>query len=299
MAGRPLQLKLEPLLPLRTPERGDERKFRYGFQLRLPDGPAIDEHDPLFAALGAEIVTVEASPSHSEALQHKGLDPGRRLRAAAEPADDDGDRVISLCDQEGIRFTGPLPWRSGERLAALLAQSVEFELLVLSELRSAADERRVALEVLIALPVAVAVTSGSDIAFQRPERRRRRRVVLFADRGGDVRWWDAAAESGPADIGELPVSQELHRKLRKLRKGYTKLEREAESPRGGYSTLSSSWKREALDGQAIRLWKRARQELRREFEVGFLGPEMESPAWSPKELKNAGPVSNGDDDIPF
>jgi hypothetical protein len=292
-------MTLEPLLPLRTPERGDERKFRYGFQLRLPDGPAIDEHDPLLAALGAQIVTVEASPSHAEALQHKSLDPGSRLRAAAEPVDDDGDAVISLCDEEAIRFTGALPWRAGERPAALLAQGVEFELLVLSEWRSAADDRRVALEVLIALPVAVTVASDPDIAFQRPEHRRRRRVVLFADRGGDVRWWDAAAESGPADIGELPISQELHRKLRKLRKGYAKLEREVESPCGGYGTLSSSWTREALDGQAIRLWRRARRELSREFEVGFLGPEMDSPAWSPKELKNAGPVSNGDDDIPF
>ena len=104
-----------------------------------------------------------------------------------------------------------LPWKEAARVAAALEQGIEVELLALREQRTAAEDWRVVLEVLISIPATLRVSVGDELTVLRPTRKARRRLVLFADESGDVRWWDPAAETGPADVGELPVSDELRR----------------------------------------------------------------------------------------
>ena len=216
MTSLPLVLTLEPLLPQRTPRLGEERSFRYGFQLRLPDGPVIDRNDPLLAVLGAEVVTIVATREHGEALQDQSIDPGAELRAVGEPLDEDGDEVVGVWDTEQVRCAGLLPSESAAQVAAALEQGIDIDLLAISEERAVLDDRRVSLDVLVFCRATVEVAHDPSAHVMRPQRPVRRRVVLFADTDGDLRWWDASAASGPADITELPVSQELRRELQRL-----------------------------------------------------------------------------------
>ena len=61
----------------------------------------------------------------------------------------------------------------------------------MSERRAEIDDRRLALEVLVASGV-VSIDHDASTRFSRPKVKARRRVVLFADEGGELRWWDAA-----------------------------------------------------------------------------------------------------------
>jgi len=257
----------------------------------------VDRQDPLLGALGAEVVRLSTNRSFAEALQSPSVDPGKSLSAAIEPPDGDGDPVVGVWDGDGTRCAGLLPWRTAGRVAAALDQGVDVELLAFGEMRTASEDRRVALDILVSLPVTVRVDHDPRVPVLRPNRPARRRVVLFADESGDVRWWDAAAESGPADVGELPVSQELRRELKKLRKAYSKLERSSDELLEGYDLMESDWQRGALAQEGIRLWRRARQELGRQFAVGYLGPGMDSPAWTPGELPGSEDESDYDEDV--
>jgi hypothetical protein len=296
VADLPLRFTLEPILPQRTPARADERVFEYGFHLRMPDGLLVAPDDPLLDALGAEVVTVSASSAHGEALQGESVGPGRSLATVIEPPDEDGDVMVGLWDREGTRCAGLLPWSTAGRVAAAMGQGLEVQALALSERRALLDDRRRSLEVLVSIAATVTVDHDTSLAVLRPQRETRRRVVLFADESGEVRWWDAAADAGPADVGDLPVSQELRRELKKLRKAYSKLEEEQDEPLNGFRMMETDLQRAALSERGIRIWRRARRELAREFVVGYLGPGMETPAWSPGELTDD---SDGEDGICF
>jgi hypothetical protein len=277
------------------PARDEGRVFHYGFQLRIPDGPLVDNDDPLLRALGADVASVVMTGVHRAALQAESVEPGRPLRPVIEPPDEDGDEVVGVWDQELTRCAGTLPWRTAARVAAAMEQGIDIALLSLSETRAAVDDQRLALEVLIALPATLSVEFDPALRVVRPHRPTRRRVVLLADEAGDVKWWDAAADNGPADIGELPVSQELRRELKKLRKAYSKLEADGDEP-DGYELIETDWQRRALAQRGIKLWRRAREELGREFAVGYMGPGMDCPAWSPRELPDQ---DNDDDDFGY
>jgi len=296
VADLPLRFTLQPILPQRTPGRADERVFVYGFRLRMPDGMLVAAEDPLLEALGAEVVTVSASSVHGEALQGESVGPGRSLVTVVEPPDEDGEAVVGLWDQEGTRCAGLLPWRTAGRVAAAVGQGLEVRAVALSERRTVLDDRRQALDVLVSVAANVTVDHDPQVAVLRPRRETRRRVVLFADESGDVRWWDAAADAGPAEVGEFPVSQELRRELKKLRKAYSKLQKAQDEQLNGFQMVEGDWQRAALAERGIRIWRRARRELAREFVVGYLGPGMEAPAWSPKELSDD---SDGNDEIQF
>ena len=287
----PLVLTLAPLLPRRTPSLGGERSFRYGFQLRLPDGPMIDRNDPLLAALGAEIITIVATREHGEALQDQSIDPGAELRAVGEPLDEDGDEVVGVWDSEKVRCAGLLPSESAARVAAALEQGIAIDLLAVSEERAILDDRRMTLEVLVFCRAIVDVAHDRGLACCARSVRPAPCGAVRRHRG-DLLWWDASAASGPADITELPVSQELRRELKRLHKSYAKLAKQAKQSLGGYALEEVDWKRKALAEQSIRLWRRARSELARQFAVGYLGPGMDSPAWSPAEL----PDDEGDEE---
>src|SRR4051812_2122704 len=121
------------MLPRRTPRRDGERRFEYGFDLRIPDGPLIADGDPLLEATGAEVVTVHTTKALEEAFQDDSVGPGRTLTPACEPPDDDGDPVIGIWDEEGTRCVGLLPWECAARVAAAIEHKVGVELFALSE----------------------------------------------------------------------------------------------------------------------------------------------------------------------
>jgi hypothetical protein len=146
---------------------------------------------------------------------------------------------------------------------------------VLSEDREVAEHRRTSLEVLVFSPHLIRLERPAMPAFARCERQVRPRIVLYADGSPDVRWWDPEGAGGPVELGEVPLSPGLAGELARLREGYARLAEE------GWGEDPFGWERQALDDRAFRLWCRARSELGRRFKVGFLGPDMTQPVWSP------------------
>ena len=119
--------RLEPLIPQRTPS--DELGFRYGFQLRIPDGPLIDADDPLLAGLGAEVVPVLASALHEEELQSEDVDPGKSLRACVETPNEDGELAVGVWAGDGsCSGAGELPpATTAQRVAAIMSAGLDVQ----------------------------------------------------------------------------------------------------------------------------------------------------------------------------
>ncbi len=287
----PLHLALDPLLPTRTPSAGGW--FEYGFHLRLPDGPRIDRADPLLAAYGARVVTVAIHADDDEPLQHAVFDPGSVVRLVPE-AGDDGDAEVGVWDADELRLGGSLIDRAAEIVTAAVDCGLEQAAIVLTEDRSADDDRRNGLDLVVFHPGFVEIDASVAERFERPARRSRPRLVLVADGRGDVRWWDPSASTGPIAADALPMSAELRRDLQGLRASYEELADGAGEARG-FDRIDMSIERYSLNERATALWKRARTELGRRFAIGFLGAGMERPVWSPSELND----DEDDDGIPF
>ncbi len=286
-----LRLSLEPLLPTRTPSY--ENCFVHGFKLRLPGGPEIDRADPLLVAYGVRIVTVAIHEDDDESVQDDAFDPGSLVQLLPESGGAD-EAEVGVWDPEALRRGGSLL----ERAAAVVDAAIECGLsqtaLVLTEDRSAEDDRREGLDLLVFHDGFVEVDTAAVAAFERPVRPARARLVLVADGSGDVRWWDPSAEAGPIAADDLPMSADLTRAMQKLRAAYAELEAEKDPDKRGFARFEAALDRTALDEQAATLWKRARAELGRRFAVGFLGSGMQRPVWSPEELDE-----DDDSEIPF
>jgi len=287
----PLRLSLEPVLPTRTPSY--EGCFVYGFRLRLPDGPEVDRSDPLLVAYGARIVTVAIHDDDEESVQDDAFDPGSLVRLLPESGGAD-EAEVGVWDPEGLRRGGSLL----DRAAAIVGAAVECGLaqsaLVLTEDRSAEDDRREGLDLLVFHRAFVDVDASAAASFRRPVRSARARLVLVADGSGDVRWWDPSADAGPIAADDLPMSADLTSAMQRLRAAYAELANDDASERRGFERFEAALDRHALDEQAAALWKRARAELGRRFAIGFLGAGMERPVWSPDELDD-----DDESDIPF
>ena len=277
----PLRLSLEPLLPTRTPSYDD--CFVYGFKLRLPEGPEIDRADPLLLAYGVRIVSVVIHEDDDEAVQDDAFDPGSFVRLLPESGGAD-EAEVGVWDPEALRRGGSLLERAAAVIDAAIECGLSQSALVLTEDRSAEDDRRDGLDLLVFHDGFVEVDATAAAAFERPVRPTRARLVLVADGSGDVRWWDPSAEAGPIAADDLPMSADLTSAMQKLRSDYAELEAENDPDRRGFERFEAALDRASLDEQAAKLWKRARAELGRRFAVGFLGSGMERPVWSPEEL---------------
>ena len=293
MSEVPLRLTLEPLTPTRTPSQYGN--FEYVTALRLPGGPLVRTDDPLLTAYGAVVVSIDPEDD-VESLQGPEFDPGRRVRLERE-LDANDEAAIGVWDADGVRRAGHL-FDDDPDVATVIAadeHGLTPEGVVMIEHRRAADDRRVAALVFVYSPALVAVEIPDGLPIERPARTARRRVVLLADRG-DVRFWDPAGKAGPIEPQELPISPELAAELQKLRKEYQALAGEGDGELG-FERIERSWMRELLDERTAALWRRVRNELGRRYAVGFLGPGMQRPVWSPGELSSPQPGAN--DDIPF
>ncbi|MEA2319349.1 MAG: hypothetical protein QOD44_3538 [Solirubrobacteraceae bacterium] len=279
----PFLLSLHPVLPLRAPEQG-ATTLTYGYLLRLPDGPALDDNDPLLEAFSATVMEMTSAGAHDEPLQDEDFAPGRRLTLVPEGVDDAGDPMVGIWDAGGVRRAGHLPYRMAAVVAAALEHRLPMEALVLTEERELLDDRRVGLRVLLYTPAMVRVDGASEGHIARPERSARERVVLLADGSGELRWWDPSGRRGPQGLGALPVSEDLAADLERLSAEYEVFAAGVDSDGDTLSPFEREWNRETLDTKARQLWRRARAELGRRYAIGLLGPGMSRPAWSAGEV---------------
>jgi hypothetical protein len=275
-----LQLALAPLLPARTPPYGCTT-LSYGYRLRLADGPALEADDPLLSVFAARSTCVLVRDH--EVLQLDAFDPGRRLtllleQGAIEPVDE-----VGVWDAERIRRLGSLNGEVDALMSAGLAHGLPLEALSLHEMRDVHDDRRSSLQILIYSPAMVAVDVSAPQLLERPVRPTRRRLVLLADETGGLRWWDPAGDNGPVEACELPMSQELAGAFERLDREFVAFA--AEAAHDDASAFERVWARQGLLAEAHRLWLRARVELGLRYVVGFLGPEMDEPIWSPQEVE--------------
>jgi hypothetical protein len=289
----PLTLALHPLLPLRAPEPGSY-SLTFGYQLRLADGPGLASDDPLLSAFGARVLRLISGSGHVEALQDDAFDPGRRLTLAPNGVDDDGDAVVAAWDADGIRLAGVVPYPQSAAVAAAHEHGLLVEAVVLTEERALLDDRRLYVDVLVHAPALVRVDLDAVSAIARPERHRRRRVVLLADGSSELRWWDPSGRGGPMDLADLPVSPELATELHKLSSAYVRAADEDDLPEDFGDGIEREWTRSTLACRTRELWCRARCELGQRYAIGLLAPGMTQPAWSVEEVDD-----EEDDDIPF
>lgn len=292
---QPLALDLYKLLPVRAASPGSG-SVTFGFGLRLAgEGPVVEDTDPLLRAFGASVVEIEGAHEHDEALQPEAFDPGRRVHLMTDGVDSDGDPVVAVWDATGTNRGGFLPFYTAVAVAGAIEQGLCVEGLVLDEERAFRDDRRMSLRLLVHAPAFVRVDTSEAEDFRRPERPRRRRIVLFADGSGAPRWWDPTLGDGPAELTDVPVSSDLAEELDRLKQEFAELQ-EAGKPESFFDDMEAGWARRSLSDRTRMLWCRARAELGRTHAVGLLGPGMERPIWTPEEVAADDPA---DDDIPF
>ncbi len=278
-----LRLALHALLPIRVPTQ-DRSCTDYGFVLRLPDGPALANDDPLLAAFAAEIVSLTDSDEHDEGLQHESFDPGRPVCLRHEGLDDEGDALVGVWDPDGVRRAGGLPYRAALRVAAGAEHGLQTEGIVLAEQRVAPDDRRSSLDVLVYAPSLVDIEAPTSPAL-RPSRRGRARLVLVAHATAGLQWWDPSGERAPADVRSVSVSEDLAAGLERLQAAYARLaEMEGQVSGDAAEAMGVEFIRDELQARTRALWARVRAELAREYAVGLLLPGMRRPAWSPADI---------------
>jgi hypothetical protein len=289
----PLALALHPLMPVRTPRAGRPTAL-YGYHLRLVDGPVLTHDDPVLRAFAASMDALEEPLVDDEALQSPTFDPGLPVRLVREGIDDDGDEVLGVWDAEEIRRAGTLPYPTAARVAAATDHGLEIEALIISEIRARSDDRRAGIALLVHPPALVTVDIAAGGPLQRPQKRTRPRLVLIADEGTGLRWWDPSGGAGPIDLDALPVSASLAEELRDLATAFTNAPDEPDEP-DFIDDMESGWHHHVLDERTRSVWTRVRRELGRRYAIGLMLRGMPRPAWSPEELSD----SEDDDDIPF
>ena len=178
-AGR-LSLALRPVIPYRCPD-GYPSIIRYGYDLRLPGGPRLARHDPLLAAFGAQIAVLDEVEEDTEGLQHEGFDPGRDVAVSVERRVD-GTAAIGIWDAMQIRRAGQLDAEGSALALAAISHDLERRNVVLDETRTAPDNRRVGLTLLMFAVRFVRLNVARATPYTRPLNSARRRIVASSRR---------------------------------------------------------------------------------------------------------------------
>lgn len=270
------------MLPSRTPNRGEASA--HGYRLRIPRGPVIEADDPLLAAYGAAVCWVDDDDECEDALQADAFAPGRTITFGDDPTYPGA--YAAWCADE-ILCAGSLPQGVGAVARAAAEAGLGSRAVVLSELRDGKDHRRSRIEIFVHAPALVRVGARRPALRSFDRSPARPRLVLVVDNHGPFRWWDPSSSAGPRVADELGLSEDLRRRFAELTAAYSDAAPESDRD------FESSWERDALDARAGQLWRAARTELSRRYVVGYLGPGMKAPAWTP------GGSCATDDDIPF
>ncbi len=282
-----LDLVLFPLVTPRRAVHGGEC-VTCGYGMRLADGFAIEENDPLLAAFGVGVSCVDDT-GFEDALQDDAFAPGRPV-LLLESVDGDADEV-SVWSADGVRLGGVVHGDHGAQLAAALEVGAALAAHVVSEECSVHDGVRRGISVVAGPATSLAVTV-EDGPVLRPARTERLRLVLIADGSGDVDLWDPSGRQGPVrSTAELPLSPELRARLTALQQALAG-SRAGEEVTVGVDRILETWEAEELAAEALLVWRRLRAELGRRCEIGFLGRNMERPIWDPSEA----PADPDDDD---
>jgi len=259
----------------------------FGTRLTLPpDRPPRPENTP-YAPQRKEISapTLRAAP---QSPANTGISTSLRgsrtqLELAMEP-DEDGCDVVAVWDVERLRRAGALPADSSAVAVAALESGLVYRVLALQEHRSRPDNRRTSLTVVLFAEDFVRLSQASARRYHRPKMKERRRIVLLADGSPEIRWWDSAADKGPAEIEDLPLSPQLVDELSALRLALEKLHEKKMRSSYGCERYELEMELDELNELAESLWRRARAELVRDYVVGFIGRGMNRPVWSPRDL---------------
>ena len=227
-------------------------------------------------------------------LQLDAFDPRRRLTVRLEHGAIEAADEVGIWDADGIRRLGGLAGDVEELTSASLAHGLPLEALALSEERDVQDDRRSNLQVLIYSPTLVALDTSAQPVLERPVRPTRQRLVLLVDEAGDLRWWDPAGDNGPLEACDLPMSHELTGAFEELQRGFAEFATDDDDAPSGFERMERMFARQGLLSEAHRLWLRARVELGLRYVVGFLGPEMDEPIWTP-----AYEVEEEDDEVAY
>lgn len=278
---RRLHVALQPILPLRTPD-AYSKAVLHGFHLRVANGPLVAPEDPLFRAFGVLVTTLDGVCEHDETVQHDSLDPGRQLELVVEP-DEHGCDLVAVWDVERLRRAGALPTESSDVAVAALESGLAYRVVALQEHRSRPDNRRTSLTVVLFAEDFVRLSRASARHYHRPDVKKRRRIVLVADGSPEIRWWDSAADKGPAETGDLPLSPLLVDELSALRLTLDELHQKMRISHE-YELYELEMELDELDERGQALWRRARAELVRDYVVGFMGRGMRRPVWTPRDL---------------
>jgi hypothetical protein len=284
IAGRRLSLTLEPIVPARVSSH-HARNLAYGFQLRLKDGPLVLADDPLLTAFGSMLVELDDVSEHDEMLQHAAFDPGRELDVILEPGED--LELLAVWDKERLRRAGTLPCDCSDVVRAGRDHGLTYTAVSIQEERTPRDHRRRGLTVLVFDRSRVRLPQRSrDHPCPPPLCKPWRRVVLVADGVSDVQWWDGTGDRGPAEIAEVPVSPRIVAGLRALDRSLADVRAREDRCDSAYEHYTITMDLEDLDEQARALWLRARAELAGNYTVGFVGREMRTPIWTPRDLED-------------
>lgn len=282
-----LDLAFEPLLPLRAPEDGDDL-VRHGYRLRIRGGPALADDDSLLRAHGVSVATVllmDRGLCESEALA-----PGCRL-ALSPVYDPDDTEAVELLDREGRLRFGELLHGPVGMIRAGLDHGLELDVRSLAEWRSPDDGERRRLDVVVSPRALVSLEEPPPLIVEPPVVSRvRKALVLVVDGQLEPKWWDPEGRAGPLELSRLPGSEELRSELGRLSEDWQRARSAREEVDSGFEILEAGWAYDEVVADAKRLWLRARRELGRRYRIGFRGPDMDAPVWSPPER---------DDDIEF
>lgn len=281
-----LRIRLEAITPTRVPRSSRTRTARRGYRLVLADGTPITVDDPLLASFGARVITI-ADEADSDALQDDAFDVGREVLLELAPHHGDRNRVRIL-DDAGVKCVGTVPDAHAPVVAAALDHGLTLTCVAIAEGRCRDTGERTSLQALVApsafceVVVPATVPPGVERLDPRP------RLVLVAAADGTLRWWDPSARLAPLRVEDLPVTDDLAVELRRLQDDWEQFL----AVQDGADDIFGHWEREQLEGRALALWRRTRDELAARYAVGF------KPSGATRAVY-VDPPAGADDDIAF
>jgi hypothetical protein len=275
-----LHLALEPFLPNR-PVEGQDLRVAYGYDLRLRGGPRLSGRDPLLRAFGVDIASLESGSSRLGDLQRDVFSPGRELSLIVD-RDSDAGTGIGLWDAERVWCAGRIDSESAAVVLAAQSYGLVLQAVALDEVRSTQDGMRTSLRAVVYSERFASLRYKRVTRYMAPELRER--ILLIVNSDLEVLWWDSEAANGPASLEQLGASDKLRDAHEALERTVRKLRRKRAESGGRYTRYEPRRRAERLERQAEQLWLLARTELAGGHIVGYLGPSMTDPIWTPEDL---------------
>jgi hypothetical protein len=207
--------------------------------------------------------------------------PGRELTLIVD-RDSDATVGIGLWDADQIWCAGRIDSESAAVVLAAQSYGLALQAVALDEVRSAQDGMRTSLRAVIYSERFASLRYKRATRYMAPELRER--ILLIVNSDLEVLWWDSEAANGPASLDQLGASEKLLDAHEALERTARKLRRKRAESGGRYVRYELRRRAERFERQAEQLWLLARTELAGRYIVGYLGPSMTDPIWTPEDL---------------